>query len=115
MTRDELIDSKSDELKAMLSHWADENQILQEGETLSFSLRVIPARMRKGKEVSPREIYDAVLRIKQRDGGEGVSMIGVEGELQATLMGSFQCHWHPFRKAYFAAKYGKPFPKECEK
>jgi hypothetical protein len=112
MTRDELIHLKTQELDEQLSRWATENQILREGETLSFTFKVVPARWRKGKEVSPREIYDAVLRIKAR--GESVSMAGVEGELKASVVGNFQCRWHPFRAAYFAAKNGNPFPVENE-
>jgi hypothetical protein len=71
-----------------------------------------PLSRRRPKDITPHEVYDIAVMLNEH----GLLTQGkVEFELDAHgLIGTFAIFHHPLRRAFDAAKAGKPFPAELE-
>lgn len=64
------------------------------------------------QEITPKEVYDAALRVKRKIGRFSMDWTGRELRASPGLHNRLVRDGDPLRKAYFAAKEGKPFPEE---
>ena len=129
--RDEVaLQRKLDEVTDALRQWVKQNHVLEAGERIIVRFRIekIPTVMAEGieiaealpasgisaKELTARQVYDAVLRVRSRLGT--VSQPKVMSELRANsgLMARFSRKGDPLRQAYDAALRNESFPQTLE-
>ncbi len=117
-----LVGKKMIELRDGLAAWAEANRVLGAGQRLVFTLRIenTPTVVCEGStttttDITPQQVYDATLRVKQRH--KSVSSLKVSTELGCGSALAMRIYkrgsW--FRAAYFAAQEGKPFPENPAK
>ncbi|HVU06632.1 MAG TPA: hypothetical protein VHE10_02495 [Candidatus Paceibacterota bacterium] len=126
VSADELIKQKAAEIEKELAAWAEANRIVDAGERLVFSLRLVrvpivvcedarnvTALPKNLEKISPRDVYDATRRVMATlKSVRRLNQNMVESELNAPgLVQFFHNSWKgiPYRKAYQAAKANKPF------